>query len=83
MCIVGRVMRDSGRLVTLHRSDSVESRIVSLVNWLKCGLYALTVESGVSTGSAGGRSAVLLPSWHAGGRSRLHAAADQVGITPL
>lgn len=56
---------------------------MSLVNWLKYGLCALTVESGVPTGSVGSRSAVLLPSWRPGGRSPLRAVAYQVGITPL
>jgi hypothetical protein len=78
-----RITRDSGRLVTLHRSDNVASRSMSLVNWLKCGLCALTVESGVPTGSVGRRCAVLLPSWRPGGQRPLRAVVDQVGITPL
>jgi hypothetical protein len=82
-CIVGSVPRESGQLVTLHRCDNVESRSTSLVNWLKCCLCVLTVESGVPTESVGGRSAVLLLSWRPGGRSALQAVAYQVGITAL
>ena len=81
--ILGSVPRESGRLVTLHRCVNVESRSMSLVSWLKCDLCVLTVESGVPTESVGERIAVLLPSWHHGGRSPLHAVADQVSITPL
>jgi len=82
-CIVGGVPRESGWLVTLNRCYNVESRRMSLVNWLKCGLCALTVESGVRTGSVGADSASLLPSWRPGGRNPMQAVADQVGITPL
>ena len=39
-CIVGRVRLDSGRSVTPRRSDIVQSRSMSLVNWLKYGLCA-------------------------------------------
>ena len=56
---------------------------MSLVNWLKFGLCALTVEPGVPTGSVGGCGAVLLPIWHPGRRSPLQAVAVQVGITAL
>lgn len=82
-CIVGGVPQESGRLVTINRCYNVESRRMSLVNWLKCGLCVLTVESGVRTGSVGADSAGLVPSWRPGGRNPVQAVDDEVGITPL